>query len=117
MQSLFAVPARARGVHDAHDDLVHDKAPLGDLADDEVCVVAGGGRYEHVGALDPSLDQRVRLERGADGELTAGVLPALVLTGVQALVRERVLVEDRHFVTRCEGGLGDRGSHAAGADD
>ena len=45
------------------------------------------------------------------------VLPALALPGVQALVRERVLVEHRDFVACRERRLGDRRADAAGADD
>ena len=42
------------------------EAPLGDLGDDEVGVVAVGGGDEDVGLLDAGRDQRVDLERGAD---------------------------------------------------
>ena len=51
--------------------LVDLEAPLGDLGDDQVGVVAVGGGDEHVGALDAGLQQRVDLERGADRELAA----------------------------------------------
>jgi hypothetical protein len=96
--ALLAVPVGARRIHHADDRLLDAEALLGDLGDHEVGVVARGRGDEHIGALDPRLDQRVGLERRADGELAAGVLPALALPGVQALVGERVLVEDRDFV-------------------
>ena len=98
-------------------DLLDAEALLGDLGDHEVGVVAGGGGDEHVGALDPGLDQGVGLERGADRELASGVLPGLALAGVEALVRERIGVEHRHLVAGRERGLGDGRADAPGADD
>ena len=65
----------------------------------------------------PGLDESVDLERRADGELAAGVLPALALSGVEALVRERVLVEHRDLVAGGQRRLGDCRADAAGADD
>ena len=81
-------------------------------------VLSPSGRGdEHVGALDPGLDQGVDLQRRADRELALGVLPALALARVQTLVRERILVEHRNFVARRQRGLGDRRADAAGTDD
>ena len=53
----------------------------------------------------------------ADREAPAGVLPGGVHPGVEALVRERVLVEDRDLVARGQHRARDRGPDAAGADD
>ena len=117
MQPLFAVPAGARGVHHAHDHLLHPEATLGYLGDDHVRVVAVGRGDEHVGTLDPGLHQRVDLERGPDRELTAGVLPAAVLAGVEALVGERVLVEHRDLVAGRDHRLRERGADAPGTHD
>ena len=61
------------------------------------------------GLLDAGLDERVHLERGADREAAAGLLPRLAELDVQALVRERVLVEYRDGVARTERRGGDRG--------
>ena len=91
LQPLLAVPVGPRRVHHAHDRLLDAEALLGDLGDHEVRVVAGGRGDEDVGALDAGLDQGVGLERRADRELPAGVLPALALARVEPLVRERVL--------------------------
>src|SRR5438270_743528 len=102
VQTLFAVPAGTCGIHHAHDHPFDTEPLLRYLRDDQVRVVAVGRGDEHVRALDPRRDQRVQLESRADGELAPRVLPALRLSGVEALVRERVLVEDGHFVTGCE---------------
>ena len=65
----------------------------------------------------PGLEQRVDLERRADGEAPAGVLPGGRLVGVEALVAERVLVEDGHLVPGGERHLGDGRADPPGADD
>ena len=67
--------------------------------------------------LDAGLHQRVHLERGADREAPAGLLPALPELDVEALVRERVLVEHGHGVAGAQRRRGDGGADAAGADD
>src|ERR1700754_336560 len=67
VQALLGVPGGARGVCDAHDDPRDVEAPLGDLGDDQVRVVAAGGGDEDVRLLDAGLQQRVDLQRGADG--------------------------------------------------
>src|SRR3954454_10361835 len=106
VDALLAVPGRAPRVEDACDHLRHAEAELSDLRDDEVGVVAVGGGDEHVGLLDPGLRQRVHLERRADREAAAGLLPALAELDVEALVGERVLVEDGDGVARAQGGRG-----------
>ena len=65
----------------------------------------------------PGLLERVDLERRADGEAPAGVLPAAAGDLVEALVGERILIEHRNLVAGRQGALGDRGSDAASADD
>ena len=49
------VEVRARGIEDADDDAVDAEALLGDLADDDVRVVAVGGDDDGVGLLDAGL--------------------------------------------------------------
>ena len=63
-----AYQLRPRRVEHADDDAVDLEAPLRDLGDHQVGVVAVGGRDERVGLLDARLHQRVDLERGAHGE-------------------------------------------------
>ena len=63
------------------------EAALGDLGDDEVRVVAVGGGDEDVGSLDAGLEQRVDLERGADGERPPASSQERRLARVEALVR------------------------------
>src|SRR5689334_5255479 len=117
VQPLLAVPRGAGGVHDAHDHLVDLIVLLGDLGDREVGVVAVGRRDEDVGLADPGLGQRVDLHAVADGEAAAGLLPRAVHADLEALVRERVLVQDGHGVARGQRGSGDGGADATGADD
>jgi len=117
VQALLAVPARTRGVHDPHDHALHAKSALGDLGDDQVRVIAVGRGDEHVGARDPGLLERVDLQRRADRELAAGVLPAQALARVQALVGERILIEHGDFVTFGQRRLGDGRADAPCSDD
>ena len=100
--ALLGVPGRAARVEHAGDHPVDVEAPLRDLRDDQVRVVAVGGGDEHVGVLDAGLDQRVDLQRRADREAAARLLPRAAELDVQALMRQRVLVEDRHGVTTCQ---------------
>ena len=65
----------------------------------------------------PASFERVDLERGADRELPAGVLPGLVQVVVEQGVRLLVLVQHAHLVALPERPLGDRGADAAAADD
>jgi len=60
---------------------------------------------------------RELLERGADREAPAGLLPALAELDVEPLVRERVLVEHGHGVPRAQRGGGHGRSNPAGSDD
>src|SRR4051794_10705564 len=94
VQALLGVPLRARGVHDAHDDTRHLVMLRGDLADRQIRVVAVRRGDEHVGFLDARLAEGVDLEPVAEGEPAARVLPRRVHARVEALVGERVLVED-----------------------
>src|SRR3954452_6619524 len=98
LHALLGVPRRAGRVHDAAQDAADVEPALGDLTDDDVGVVPVGGGDEAVGAVEAGFEQRVDLERGPDGEQPAAVLPCAVGTDVQALVRQRVLVEDRDLV-------------------
>ena len=87
------------------------------MCDDEVGVVPPRRSQEHIGVLDPGLDERVDLERGADREAAAGVLPARGLIFVQTLVRERIAVQHRYVVARLKGAFGHRRAHSARAHD
>src|SRR4051794_15893231 len=106
LHALFGVPGGAPWIEDARDHLRHPEAQLGDLRDDEVGVVAVGRGDEDVGLVHPGLGQRVHLQRRADREAAAGLLPALAELYVEALVGERILVEDGHGVARAQGGGG-----------
>jgi hypothetical protein len=86
VETLFPIPAGARGVHDAHEHLLHAEAPLGDLGDDEVRVVAVGRGDEDVGTLDAGLNEGVGLQRRPQRELAVGFLPAVALPRVETLV-------------------------------
>src|SRR4051812_23085826 len=79
-EPLLLVPRGARRVEHPHHHVLDAEALLRDLRDHEVRVVAVGGRDEGVGAVDAGLDQRVDLERGADGERAPLLLPAVVRT-------------------------------------
>src|SRR3954469_19762305 len=98
LEPLLAVPGRARGVHDAAQHAADVEPALGDLADDDVRVVPVGRGDEAVGAVDAGLEQRVDLQRGPHGEQPAAVLPRAIGADVEALVGERVLVEDGYLV-------------------
>ena len=98
VQALLLVPVRAVGVEHAHDHLRHLEALLRELGDDDVRVVAVGGADDHVGAVDARLVERIHLERGADREPPAGVLPALVQVVVEERVGLLVLVEHADLV-------------------
>src|SRR3954469_5614759 len=117
LEPLLAVPGRARRVHDAAQDAADVEAPLGDLADDDVRVVAVGGRDEALGAVDARLEQRVDLQRGADGEQAAAVLPRAIGPDIEAFVGERVLVEDGYLVTGRERGFRHGRPDASRTDD
>src|SRR4051794_28253500 len=93
LHALLAVPRRAARVEHARDHARDVEAPLRDLGDDEVRVVAVRGGDEDVGVLDAGLQQGVDLERGADREAPAGLLPGAAELDVEAFVRERILVE------------------------
>ena len=60
--------------------------------------------------------ERLDLQRGADREAPAGVLPGLVEVVVEQGVGLLGLVEDAHLVTLLDHPLGDRGADAAAAD-
>src|SRR3954447_11512341 len=109
LHALLGVPRGAGGVHDAAQDAGDIKASLGDLTDDDVGVVPVGGGDEAVGAVDAGLEQRVDLQGGPDREQAAAVLPRAVGPDVEALVGQRVLVEDGDLVTRRERGDGHSG--------
>ena len=68
-------------------------------------------------SLDPGGDQRVDLEAGADRELAAEVLPALVEPDLEPGVRLGVLVEAGDLVALAQHRPGDRGADPAAADD
>src|SRR5204863_4667288 len=93
------------------------EAAPGDLGDHEVGVVAVGGGDEGVGLLDSGLEERVDLERGADGEAAADLLPGLGLVPVEEGYGLGVLVEHRDFVALGEHLLGDRGTDPAATHD
>ena len=67
--------------------------------------------------LDPGGDQGVGLQAGADRELAAEVLPALVEPDLEPRVRLGVLVEAGDFVPLAQHRAGDGGADAATADD
>ena len=67
---------RARRVEHAHHHALDVEAPAGDLGDHEVGVVAVRGGHERVRPVDAGREQRVDLERGADGEAAAALLPS-----------------------------------------
>ena len=117
MQALALVPFGPQRVEDAGDHGRHLVAALGDLGDDDVGVVAVGGGDEGVGVLDPGGDQSVGLEAGADGELAAEVLPALVEPDLEPRVRLGVLVEAGDFVPLAQHRASDGGANTATADD
>src|SRR4051794_27187675 len=106
LQSLLAIPGRAGRIHHTDDHAARFEAPLGDLRDDDVRVVAVGRGDEDVGAVDAGLEQRVDLQGRPDGEQAAAVLPRALLAHVEALMRQRVLVEDRYLMSGGKGGLG-----------
>ena len=93
VQALFGVPSGAARVEHANDDLRDVEALLGDLSDHKVGVVAVGPGDESVGMLDARLDERVDLQRGADGEHSARVLPVGLESDVEQTVRFSALVE------------------------
>src|SRR5581483_12182370 len=61
-QAALAVEVGPRRVEDADDDAPDVEALLGDLADEDVRVVAVGGRDDRVGVLDPRLAQHVDVD-------------------------------------------------------
>ena len=65
----------------------------------------------------PAAGQRLDLERGADRELAAHVLPGLVEPDLEPRVRLGVLVEAGDLVTVREHGAGQRGADPSRADD
>ena len=67
--------------------------------------------------LDPGGHQRLGLEPGADRELAAEVLPALLQPDLEPGVRLGVLVEAGDFVALAEHRPRHRGADAAAADD
>src|SRR5207244_10270820 len=87
------------------------------LGDDDVCVVPVGRADDDVGLLDARFDQRIDLQRSADGEPPAQVLPGLLETVVEYRVRLRALVEDADLVALFHHPLGNRRADAAAADD
>src|SRR3954454_7234141 len=117
VQPLLLVPGGASRVHDAHDDAVDLVVALGDLRDGEVCVVAVGRGDEDLRLLHARLDERVDLHRVTDGEAAAGLLPRGVEADLQALVGQRVLVEDGDGVTGGQGRACHGRPNPAGADD
>ena len=96
----------------------HAEAPLRDLRDEDVRVVAARGGDEDVGLLDARRPSSASISIAVP---TVKRPPAssheVVCAGVEALVRERVLVEDGDGVTRRERGLGDGRTDATRPDD
>src|SRR3954451_4206649 len=86
VEALLGVPGRPARVEHAGHDLGDVEAPLGDLGDHEVGVVAVRGGDDHVGVLDARLEEGVDLERGAHGEASAAILPGALERIVEALV-------------------------------
>ena len=117
MQPLLLVPLRPIRVEDPGDHRRHVEAPLGDLGDDDVRVVAVGRGDEGVGPIDPGRVQRLDLERGADRELAAHVLPGALEADLEPRVRLRVLVEAGDLVALAQQRPGQRGADPARADD
>src|SRR3954447_21950970 len=117
VQPLLLVPGGARRVHDAHDHAVDLVVALGDLRDGEVRVVAVGRGDEDLRLLHARLDERVDLHRVTDGEAAAGLLPRGVEADLEALVGQRVLVEDGDGMTGRQGRACHGRPDAAGADD
>ena len=116
VKALLGVPLCPRGVHDTTDHPA-PRMLARDLRDGEVRVVAVGRGDEVVGLLDAGLAQRVDLQAVAEREAAARVLPRRVHPGVEALVGERVLVQDGDLMAGGEHRARDRGADAAGADD
>src|ERR671922_726121 len=83
LESLLRVPTGPGGVEHADDHAIDMEATLRDLGDDQVRVVAVGGRHEGVGLLDAGRQERVELERRALREAPAALLPALGLPPVE----------------------------------
>src|SRR3954452_16245917 len=117
VEALLRVPLRPRRVHDAADHARHLVVLAGDLRDRQVRVVAVGRGDEDVGLLDAGLAQGVDLEPVAEREAAARVLPGRVHPGVQALMRERILVEHGDVVALGEHRPGDCGPDPAGTHD
>src|SRR5437763_9135247 len=110
-----AQPARvvelgARRVEDPDDRAVDAESLLGDLADDQVRVVAIGGDDDRVGVFDAGLAQDGRVHAVADDEPAGPVL--------SEAVEGRLLLVDRSHVPAfgCEP-LRDRRAHPAAADN
>ncbi len=95
---LLGVPARTGRVEHTHHHSLDVEAPVRDLRDHEICVVAVGGRDEGVRPLDSAGQQRIDLERGALGELTPALLPAVGLAPVEQRDRLGILVEHGDLV-------------------
>src|SRR5580692_403546 len=89
-QPLLGVPGCAAGVGDPDDHARDLEAALRDLSDDQVRVVAAGSGDEDARLLDPRFQQGIDLERGADREAPAGVLPGCRLVSVEPLMRQRI---------------------------
>ena len=97
-EALLGVPARAGRIEHSHDHAVDVEASPCDLRDHEVGVVAVGRGHEGVRPLDSGSKQGVDLERGALGELTSALLPAVGLAAVEQRDRLRILVEHGNLV-------------------
>ena len=112
-----AYQAARRGSSTRAIDARDAEPALGDLRHHEVGVVPVRGGDEDVRLVDPRFDQRVELERRADREATAGLLPRLAELDVEPLVRQRILIEHGHRVPGTQRRGGHRGADPARSDN
>src|SRR5919198_1106389 len=117
VHALALVPIRSQRVQDARDHRGDVEPPLRDLRDDDVGVVAIGGGDERLGPINPRRLERFDLERGADGEVPAGLLPRLLHPDFEARMRLGVLVEARHLMPVAEHGPRDGRANPPATDD
>jgi hypothetical protein len=93
LNATFPSNPRTGRVEHSHHHSLDVEAPVRDLRDHEVRVVAVGGRDKGIRPLDSAGEQGVDLERGALGELTPALLPAVSLAPVEQRDRLGDLVE------------------------
>jgi hypothetical protein len=117
LHPLLRVPLRTQRIENPSDHRGHVEAPLRDLSDDDVGVIAVGGGDEGVGLFDPRGQQRIDLERGADREVAARVLPGSLEIELEACVRLGILIEARDLVSFTEHCAGNGRSDAAATTD